>query len=118
MLLASIRIKNLELNLTLPSKEGLSVQSQISILYQIEIDSLLKLIRNLGLKYEPAISNIFRSKASDVCANYFAKDMHSGKRVEIEVSMLTKINELLAKDGLIVKSVLMKSIQLPPGLAR
>ena len=43
VILASIRINNLELNLTLPSKEGLSVQSQISILYQIEKDSLPKL---------------------------------------------------------------------------
>lgn len=118
VILVSIRINNLELNLSLPSKEGLSVQSQISILYQIEKDSLPKLIQNLGLNYEPVISNVFRSTASDVCANYFAKDMHSGKRAEIEESILIKMNKLLAKDGLIVKSVLMKSIQLPSGLAR
>ena len=118
VIIASIRTNNLELNLSLPSKEGLSVQSQISILYQIEKDSLPKLINNLGLNYEPIISNVFRSTASDVCANYFAKDMHSGKRAEIEEEILTKMNTLLAKDGLIVKSVLMKSIQLPSGLAR
>ncbi len=118
VIIASIRTSNLELNLSLPSKEGLSVQSQISILYQIEKDSLPKLITNLGLDYEPIISNVFRSTASDVCANYFAKDMHSGKRAEIEDEILNKMNKLLAQDGLIVKSVLMKSIQLPAGLAR
>lgn len=118
VILASIQTNDLELNLSLPSKEGLSVQSQISILYRIEKDSLPKLINTLGLNYETIISNVFRSNASDVCANYFAKDMHSGKRAEIEESILEKMNGLLAKDGLIVKSVLMKSIQLPPGLAR
>lgn len=118
VILASIQTNNLELNLSLPSKEGLSVQSQISILYQIEKDSLPNLINNIGLNYEPIISNVFRSNASDVCANYFAKDMHSGKRAEIEATILEKMNALLSKDGLIVKSVLMKSIQLPPGLAR
>ena len=118
VIIASIQTNNLELNLSLPSKEGLSVQSQISILYQIEKDSLPKLITNLGLNYEPIISNVFRSTASDVCANYYAKDMHSGKRAEIEDAILQKMNSLLAKDGLIVKSVLMKSIQLPNGLAK
>lgn len=117
VIIASIRTNNLELNLSLPSKEGLSVKSHISILYKIEKDSLPKLINNLGLNYEPIISNVFRSTASDVCANYFAKDMHSGKRAQIEDSILSRMNKLLAKDGLIVKSVLMKSIQLPSGLA-
>ena len=114
----SIRTNNLELNLSLPSKEGLSVTSHISILYRVEKDSLPKLITNLGLRYEPIIANVFRSTSSDVCANYFAKDMHSGKRAEIEDSIKQKMNHLLMKDGLIVESVLMKSIQLPSGLAR
>ena len=117
VIIASIRTNNLELNLSLPSKEGLSVQSQISILYQIKKDSLPQLITNLGLNYEPIISNVFRSTASDVCANYFAKDMHSGKRAQIEDSIMNKMNNLLQKDGLMVHSVLMKSIQLPSGLA-
>ena len=118
VIIASIRRNNLELNLSLPSKEGLSVQSQISILYQIKKDSLPKLITNLGLNYEPIISNVFRSTASDVCANYFAKDMHSGMRAQIEDSIMNKMNHLLSKDGLVVQSVLMKSIRLPAGLAR
>lgn len=118
VIIASIQTNNLELNLSLPSKEGLSVQSRISILYRIEKDSLPKLITNLGLNFEPIISNVFRSTSSDVCANYFAKDMHSGKRAEIEDSIKHKMNGLLAKDGLVVESVLMKSIQLPAGLAK
>jgi len=118
VIITSIRTNNLELNLSLPSKEGLSVRSTISILYRVEKDSLPKLITNLGLNYEGIISNVFRSTASDVTAKYFAKDMHSGKRAEIEDSIQHKMNGLLNKDGLIVESVLMKSIQLPGGLAK
>lgn len=118
VIVTSIRTNNLELNLSLPSKEGLSVRSTISILYRLEKDSLPKLITNLGLGYEGIISNVFRSTASDVTANYFAKDMHSGKRSQIEDSIRNKMNGLLDKDGLIVESVLMKSIQLPGGLAK
>ncbi len=116
VVIVSTRTNNLELSLSLPSKEGLSVQSQISILYKVEKDSLPQLIANLGLDYEPIISNVFRSTASDVCAQYFAKDMHSGLRSVIEDSILVTMNNLLLKNGLIVERVLMKSIQLPPGL--
>jgi regulator of protease activity HflC (stomatin/prohibitin superfamily) len=116
VIIASIRTNNLELSLSLPSKEGLSVQSQISILYRVQKDSLPQLITNLGMNYEPIIANVFRSTASDVCAQYFAKDMHSGLRSVIEDAIKIKMNGLLTKNGLIVESVLMKSIQLPPGL--
>jgi|TARA_B110000902_G_scaffold219268_2_gene253534 regulator of protease activity HflC (stomatin/prohibitin superfamily) len=43
--------------------------------------------------------------------------MHSGKRADIELSIKNKMDELLEGSGIIIESVLMKSIQLPPGLA-
>jgi regulator of protease activity HflC (stomatin/prohibitin superfamily) len=46
----------------------------------------------------------------------FAKDMHSGMRSNIEAQIKAKMGVLL-KQGIIVESVLMKSIQLPVGLA-
>ncbi|MFM7910839.1 MAG: SPFH domain-containing protein, partial [Bacteroidota bacterium] len=62
-------------------------------------------------------SNVFRSASADVCAQYFAKDMHSGMRSEIEKAIQVKMNEVLAQQGIDVTAVLMKSIQLPLGLA-
>ncbi len=115
---ASTQTQNLKLDLTLSSKEGLSVNSLISVLYRLEKDSLPKIINNYGLDYEPIIASIFRSAASDVCAKYFAKDMHSGKRANIEESIKIKMIELLNGNGLVIQSVLMKSISLPPGLSQ
>lgn len=115
---ASTQTNNLKLNLNLPSKEGLSVTSEISILYRIEADSIQKIIKRYGADYEAIIGSIFRSASSDVCAKYYAKDMHSGMRANIEQSIKSKMHELLAESGIIIESVLMKSIQLPPGLAK
>tara|TARA_B100000795_G_scaffold5787_1_gene4276 strand:- start:3778 stop:4341 length:564 start_codon:yes stop_codon:yes gene_type:complete len=103
--------------LNLPSKEGLSVEAQISILYRIDQKSVPKVIRNIGSGYENIISNIFRSAAADVCAQYFAKDMHSGMRAKIEKAILDKMSETLNPQGILVEAVLMKSIKLPNGLA-
>jgi len=117
ILKTSIRTNNLELSLSLPSKEGLSIISQISILYRLNKDKVPYLISTLGLDYEPIIANVFRSASADVCSKFYAKDMHSGMRADIEKAIQQKMAEILEKQGIIVESVLMKSIQLPAGLA-
>lgn len=115
----STQTKNIKLFLRLPSKEGLSVQSEISILHRLESDKVASVLKNLGRNYESVITSVFRSAASDVCAQFFAKDMHSGMRATIENEILKKMKENLEKqaDGIELIAVLMKSIQLPGGLA-
>ena len=113
----NVQINEIELSLSLPSKEGLSVVAQISILYRIQQESVPKVIRSLGDSYEVIISNVFRSASADVCSKYFAKDMHSGMRAEIEEAIKVKMGEILLEQGIVVSAVLMKSIQLPAGLA-
>ena len=114
---ASTQTNNLELSLSLPSKEGLSITSQISILYHLNKDKVPDIIRVIGLNYESIIANVFRSASADVCSQFFAKDMHSGMRSEIEKAIKSKMEETMKSQGIIIESVLMKSIQLPPGLA-
>jgi prohibitin 1 len=113
----SIQTNDLELSLSLPSKEGLSITSQISILYRLDKDKVTSVIRTLGLNYESIIANVFRSASADVCSKFFAKDMHSGMRADIELSIKNKMGETLNAQGILIESVLMKSIQLPEGLA-
>ena len=115
---ASVQTANLELSMSLPSKEGMSVNSQISILYKPKKNKVPDIIKDLGMNYEQVISSVFRSAASDVCAKFYAKDMHSGMRAEIEQQIQTRMEEVLDKQGIIVEAVLMKSIQLPVGLAQ
>ena len=114
---ASVQTNNLELSLNLPSKEGLSIISQISILYKLEQTKVPTIIRSYGLNYESIIANIFRSASADVCSQFFAKDMHSGMRANIELAIAEKMASILNKEGILVESVLMKSIQLPIGLS-
>ena len=79
------RTVNREVKLNLPSKEGLNVAARISILYHLKEDKALDIISTVGKKYEDVlILSTFRSAAADVCARFYAKDMHSGKRAEIE----------------------------------
>lgn len=112
-----IRTVNKEVKLNLPSKEGLNVKAEISILYHIEANDVPDIIEEIGTNYEEVvILSVFRSAAADVCAQFFAKDMHSGKRGEIEKAILDKMTTMIGDRGFIIEAVLMKSISLPPGL--
>ena len=115
----STQTNNIKLVLSLPTKEGLSVNSEISILYRLEQQKIPTILENLGQDYESVITSIFRSASSDVCAQFYAKDMHSGMRAKIEEQIKSKMMINLEKqaDGIDLIAVLMKSIQLPSGLA-
>ena len=80
-----IRTVNREVDLALPSKEGLNVQCEISILYRIVREKVPQITETVGPDYEQAvIVSVFRSAAADICSRYFAKDMHSAQRGVIE----------------------------------
>lgn len=111
------RTVNREVRLDLPSKEGLNVSAEISILYHIQRDKAPQVIRDVGPDYEQVlILSVFRSASADICARFFAKDMHSGNRGEIEEQIRAEMDRLLAERGFSIEAVLLKSISLPPGL--
>ncbi len=111
--------ENIELNVNIPSKEGLTIQSEVSILYRVMQKETPNLLRNVGLDYENTlILPVFRSAVADVTARYFAKDMHSGSRAEIEVAIRDLMMKTLEPRGIIVEAVLLKSIVLPRNLTK
>jgi len=112
-----VRTVNLELGLDLPSREGLNVRSELSILYRVRPEEAPRVIGEIGPDYEQAlILSVFRSAAADVTARYMAKDMHSGSRAEIEKEIRDLMANNLKNRGFEVEAVLLKSITLPPGL--
>jgi len=114
-----IRTINLATTLGLPSREGLTVQAEISILYRLKNDKLKTVIQEVGLDFEDVlIFPVFRSAAADICARFDAKDMHSSKRSEIEKQIKARMMTVLDGKGFEIEEVLMKSISLPVGLSR
>lgn len=115
----NVRTMNLAIRENLPSKEGLTILSESSILYHIKSDDVPKIIQETGLSFEEnLILPVFRSAASDVCSRYFAKDMHSAKRNEIEKEIQKRLSEVCEQKGFVIEAVLLKSISLPPGLTK
>lgn len=115
----STQTENLEVGLSIPSKEGLNIQSEVSILYNIDSKQAPDILRTIGTDYEESvILPVFRSAVADVSANYFAKDMHTGQRSGIENAIKERMNSYLEVKGIDVEAVLLKSIRLPSSLAK
>jgi len=111
--------ENIEVSVNIPSREGLTIQSEVSILYNVVQKDAPELLRNVGLDYEETIIlPVFRSAVADVTAKYYAKDMHSGSRAEIETSIRELMMKTLSNKGIIVEAVLLKSIVLPRNLTK
>lgn len=115
----STQTENIEVQVDIPSREGLTIRSEVSILYNIQMKQAPNLLRNIGMDYEQTvILPVFRSAVADVTAKYYAKDMHSGSRAEIENAIRDLMMKTLDEKGITVESVLLKSIQLPRSLAK
>lgn len=110
---------NMEVRLDIPSKEGLTIGSEVSILYNIEPKKVPTLLRSLGIDYaESVVLPVFRSAVADISSKYFAKDMHSGNRAEIEKAIRDLMMKTMEGKGIFVEAVLLKSIQLPRTLSK
>lgn len=115
----STRTENLEVSLTIPSREGLNIMSEVSILYNVIPREAPNILRNIGPDYERnIILPVFRSAVADVSSRFFAKDMHTGQRAIIEEEIRKQMMKLLDGKGIVIESVLLKSIQMPGSLAR
>jgi prohibitin 1 len=115
----STQTENVEVSLDLPSKEGLTIRSQISILYHIKSEAAPKILQTVGMGYENTlILSVFRSAAADVTSRFMAKDMHTGERAIIEKQIKDLMDKQLAQRGFEIEAVLLKSIQLPAGLSQ
>lgn len=111
------RTVNLEVTADLPSKEGLTINTEISILYHIQTSKAIDILQEAGTDYETTlILPVFRSAVADVSAGFFAKDMHSSKRSEIEIAVKNHMHNILEERGFVIEAVLMKTVKLPAGL--
>ncbi|MEM6265260.1 MAG: prohibitin family protein [Bacteroidota bacterium] len=114
-----VRNINLEISLDIPSQEGLTIRSEVSILYRLDPNKVPQILREVGKNFEEnLISPVFRSALADVSARFLAKDMHTIKRAAIEEEVKVQMMNIVKDKGFIIESVLMKRIVLPPSLSR
>ncbi len=105
--------------LPLPTKEGLSVTTEISLLYHVKPESANNVYLKFGSNYQEVIvlSN-FRATAREISARFFAKELYSTERDKVEKAIADELSSDINQYGFVVDAVLLKDILLPPQLVQ
>jgi regulator of protease activity HflC (stomatin/prohibitin superfamily) len=105
--------------LNVQAKEGLTVGLAITVRYRVDPKHLDYVEANLPQPIEkeivpPVVASVWR----ELVPNYTVRDVFAAKREEVRGRAASIITQKLAADGIVVKEVMLRDIQLPPEYAK
>lgn len=101
--------------LDVPTKEGLTVKSEIALLYHVKPEATRDVYTKYGMNYQEVIvESNFRAVVRHICGMYFAKELFAVDRKKIEKEIYDEISASIWDKGFVTDAVLLKSITMPP----
>ncbi|MGB8729171.1 MAG: SPFH domain-containing protein [Candidatus Sulfotelmatobacter sp.] len=105
--------------LDVQAKEGLTLGLAITVRYRLDAKRLDYIQGNLPRPVEkeivpPTVASVWR----EIVPNYTVRDVFSAKREEVRQRASALITQKLAADGIVVKEVMLRDIQLPTEYAK
>jgi regulator of protease activity HflC (stomatin/prohibitin superfamily) len=105
--------------LTVQAREGLNIGLAVSVRYRLDPKRLDSIHRNLPQPVAeqvvaPVVATIYRQLAP----NYITREIFATKREELRTKAAEAITARLASDGIVVREVLLRDLQLPEEYAK
>jgi regulator of protease activity HflC (stomatin/prohibitin superfamily) len=101
------------------AKEGLTLGLAITVRYRLDSGRLDYILNNLPQPVEKElVPPIVASTWRELVPNYTVREVFASKREEVRRQAAEAITRKLAADGLVVKEVMLRDIQLPPEYAK
>jgi prohibitin 1 len=116
-----INVRTVEIyeTLELPTKEGLSVKAQITLLYHVKAEMVEDVYTNFGPNYEEVfVKSNFLATAREVSARYYAKELYAIDRELVETVIMDELSQDIDPAGFAVVKVLLKDIILPEAMVK
>ncbi len=116
-----INVRTVEIyeTLPLPTKEGLSVEAQITLLYHVKPESVRDVYTNFGVNYENVIvQSNFLATAREVSSRFYTKELYAIEREKVEKVIAEELSAHINSKGFVVDAVLLKDIILPPSMSQ
>jgi regulator of protease activity HflC (stomatin/prohibitin superfamily) len=115
----SIKTQELKELMSVPSKEGLSVDLEISLLFKLDSEKANDIYKTVGPNYaEIILVPQFRSVVRGVTARYEAKALYTASREKLAGEILDELENLVGPRGIIVEQAPLRQIQLPERLTK
>src|SRR5205807_1529398 len=105
--------------LNVQAKEGLTLGLAITVRYRLDSKHLDYIQANLPQPVEKEIvPAVVASAWRELVPNYTVREVFATRREEIRKKAADAITQRLAADGIVVKEVMLRDIQLPPEYAK
>ena len=114
----SIKTREVKETAEVPSKEGLIMDLEGSLLYRLDPEKADDIYRTIGKDYEEiAVQPQIRSAIREITASYEAKVLYSAERERISKETLELFRKTAGGRGIIAEAVLLRKIGLPDVVA-
>lgn len=113
----SIRTEELKEVMDVPSKEGLTVQLEVSVLYHLIPDKADDVYRTLGPNFvETILEPNFRSVTRGVTSMYDARALYTSEREFLAKGIMKELESIVSPRGIEIEGTPLRRVGLPPGL--
>lgn len=111
------RTHEIKETMNVPSKEGLSVELEISLLYSLSFENANKIYKTVGEDYvDKILIPQFRSVVRGVTAKYEARALYTAEREELAREIEEELSRLVGPRGITLEAAPLRQITLPSGL--
>ena len=115
----SIQTQEMKEIMDVPSKEGLTVQLEASVLFHLNPEKAADVYKTVGEAYKDIILEPqFRSVVRGVTAGYEAKALYTSEREHLSSLILKDLQLATEPRGILVESIPLRRVGLPPGLTQ
>lgn len=114
----SIKTQELKEVMDVPSKEGLTVQLEISALFHLDPEKAPEVYKTIGPNYvEIILEPQFRSVSRGVTAGYDAKALYTSEREVLAQHIMEQLQHIVAQRGITIEATPLRRVGLPARLS-
>jgi len=115
----SIKTQEMKETMNVPSKEGLGVELEISLLFKLNPDKANEIYKTVGPNYaEIILTPQFRSVVRGVTARYEAKALYTASREKLAGEIVSELENLVGPRGITIEQAPLRQIVLPSRLTQ
>jgi prohibitin 1 len=115
----SVKTQETKEVMDVPSKEGLSVQLEVSLIYHLDPEKAAEVYRTVGPDFEHVLLEPqFRSVSRGVTAGFEAKALYTSERELLATQIVEHLKRLVEPRGVAVESTPLRRVGLPQRLSQ
>ncbi len=112
----STRLRDVKETIPSTSKEGLSLEIDISLQYRLDPAKAPAVYQNLGIDEREFVISRFRSTVRELVATYPAEAVYGTQREKISQQLREKLTQQLAPLGFVADEALLRNVKVPDTL--